>query len=308
MNANVSIENKKVSVLLVNYKTRRLTELCLSLIKEKFDLQQMQIIVIDNNSRDDSLSYLRSVDWIQLIERTEGIPEQGHLAHSSALDIGMQAVTSKFVLLMHTDTLIKNSLILDLLMEQMQNGKAVCAGSVDQRNRKLLSRTWRSNKRLIRHFLGRESRRTDTIGSRHSDSYIKSFCSLWDASVIRRLNLKFCAADRNPGYEMQDQMLNLGHKLKIINPQKIFQYISHVQGGTHAELGVHKKDHRRSICYQKLLSEYSAEKIEQPVKSSDYSTSQVCPLCNKSSIDPLAARTEINCCCESSTKEAFSSR
>ena len=194
-------------------------------------------------------------------------------------------------------------------MEEMLSGQAVCAGPADQRNRKALSRTWRSSKRFIRDFLRKESRRTDSTGKfRHSDSYIKSFCSLWDAALIQSQNLKFCAEDRNPGYEMQDQMLNLGHKLKIINPQKIFQYVAHVQGGTHAEMGVHKKDHRRSICYQKLLSEYSEEKTEQPVKSSDYSTFQVCPLCNKSVIDPLAARTEINCCCESSTKEVFSSR
>ena len=164
MNANLGFKNKEVSILLVNYKTRRLTELCLSLIKEKFDLQQMQIIVVDNDSRDDSLSYLRSLDWIQLIERTEGVPKQGHIAHSSALDIGMQAVTSKFVLLMHTDTLVKSSLIIDLLMEEMLSGQAVCAGPADQRNRKALSRTWRSSKRFIRHFLRKESRRTDSTG------------------------------------------------------------------------------------------------------------------------------------------------
>ena len=50
MNQHAKHLDGKISVLIVNYKTRRLTGLCLSLIKEKFDLTQLQVIVVDNDS------------------------------------------------------------------------------------------------------------------------------------------------------------------------------------------------------------------------------------------------------------------
>ncbi len=264
MNPRGGLPKGKISVLLVNYKTRRLTGLCLSLIKEKFNLEQLQVIVVDNDSRDASLTYLRSLNWIQLIERTVETAEQGHIAHSAALDIGIQAVSCKYVLLLHTDTLIHDARVIDLLFNQMTNARAVCAGSVDQRNRKFLSRLWRATKK---HICRRTKPPAESSQRKHkpNDDYIKSFCCLWDVSLIRKLGLKFCAADRNPGYEMQDKLLNLGYKLKKINTQELFQHVSHVQGGTPAEMGVHDKGHRRTISYQRLISNYSREEIGKGV-------------------------------------------
>ncbi len=264
MNRNASQLDDNISILIVNYKTRRLTGLCLSLIKEKFDLRRVQVIVVDNDSADDSLDYLRGLDWIELIERSAKTPEEGHIAHSAALDMGMQAVRTRYVLLMHTDTLIKDASVIDLLLNQMTDvSRVACAGSVDQRYRKLLSRLWRSTKRTIRR---RRRLRADSgkgKKARPNDNYIKSFCSLWDVSVIRSEGLKFCAADRNPSYEMQDQLLDRGYKLKKVSPRKLFQHVSHVQGGTPAEMGVHNKDHRRAICYQNLVSDYSNRGIKE---------------------------------------------
>lgn len=263
MNEHSSQRRDRISILLVNYKTRRLTGLCLSLIKEKFNLEQLQVIVVDNDSRDESLTYLRSLDWIQLIERTVQTPEKGHIAHAAALDMGIQAVDSRYVLLLHTDTLIKDARVIDLLLGQMTSAQAVCVGSVDQRNRKFLSRLWRATKRSIRQRTRSNEASSGRKHAKPNDDYIKSFCSLWDVSVIRSLDLKFCAADRNPGYEMQDQVSNRGYKLGKVNTQELFQHVSHVQGGTPAEMGIHDAGHRRAISYRNFLSDYSRQETAE---------------------------------------------
>ena len=257
MNTSTDSVDDKVSILLVNYKTRRLTSLCLSLIKEKFDTRRLRVIVVDNDSKDDSLAHLRTLDWIQLIERRVDAREEGHIAHSSALDLGLLAVDSKYVLLMHTDTLLKDALVIDLLMHRMKQAKAVCAGSVDQRNRKILSRLWRRSKRMFRRDNGSQADSSSRMLLRSNDDYIKSFCSLWDVSVIRKEGLKFCAANRNPGYEMQDRLLERGYRIARVNTGQLFRHVAHVQGGTHAEIGVHNTNHRRAIYYRKLVSSYA---------------------------------------------------
>jgi len=261
MNKNSFHHAPKISLLLVNYKTRYLTGLCLKLIKERFADSELQVIVVDNDSDDESLAHLKSLEWIELIERKVAAHEPGHVAHACALDLGMAAVTSKYVLIMHSDTLIKNPLVLNFLLNKLQEGETVCAGSVDQRDRSMLSRIWRKTKRTLRGYSSHGSCKTNMEKGklRASDEYIKSFCCLWEVSVIRNLGLKFCAADRNPGYQMQDELLSRGYKLGTVKPKELFQYVAHIQSGTQAETGLHGKNHRRSVAYQNLITEYSSD-------------------------------------------------
>ena len=58
-----------LSILIINYKTPDLTKLCLRLLRKHTDLSKVKIIVVDNDSADESLEYLRKLSWITLIER-----------------------------------------------------------------------------------------------------------------------------------------------------------------------------------------------------------------------------------------------
>ena len=80
------------SIGLVNYKTPELTKICLTLLKQHFDngfldVKHVQVWVVDNNSQDDSSDYLRSLDWIHLIERIPEGKEEGFAAHGKALNM-----------------------------------------------------------------------------------------------------------------------------------------------------------------------------------------------------------------------------
>ena len=58
----------KATICIVNYKTADFIKLCLRSIR-KFTSSPYEIIVVDNDSQDESLEYLKSLSWIRLIER-----------------------------------------------------------------------------------------------------------------------------------------------------------------------------------------------------------------------------------------------
>ena len=60
---------KLVTILVPNYKTPEITKICMRLIRKFTDFNVVDVIVIDNNSNDASLDYLKTLKWITLLER-----------------------------------------------------------------------------------------------------------------------------------------------------------------------------------------------------------------------------------------------
>ena len=116
-----------VTILIPNYKTLNLTKLCLHLLKQNTDLNKIHIIAIDNHSQDESLDYLRSLDWITLIERAPETDDTPPLSHSRALDLALQNITTPYVLSMHTDTFVKNEKWLDFLLNEINKDSNIAA-------------------------------------------------------------------------------------------------------------------------------------------------------------------------------------
>jgi hypothetical protein len=71
-----------VSICVVNYKTEALTRLCLRGIRRHTHDIPYETIVVDNDSGDASLEYLRSLGWIRLIERPGQVTQSGSWAHA----------------------------------------------------------------------------------------------------------------------------------------------------------------------------------------------------------------------------------
>jgi hypothetical protein len=76
MNASIATEGS-YSIILVNYKSLELTQTCLNLLHEGLRGSDVPIYVVDNDSNDASTDYLRTLDWIQLIERKPWKPARG---------------------------------------------------------------------------------------------------------------------------------------------------------------------------------------------------------------------------------------
>ena len=87
----------QVTILVPNYKTPEITKICLRLLRKYTDFSQVRVIVIDNDSGDASLDYLRGLKWVELIERKAEADDTPALSHARALDLALAQVNAPYV-------------------------------------------------------------------------------------------------------------------------------------------------------------------------------------------------------------------
>ncbi len=245
------------SLVLVNYKTADITRMCLELLREHVQAQRIPVWVVDNDSADASLDYLRSLDWINLIERPSPGKEAGHIAHGKALDLALAKVETDYLFLLHTDTFVYDKEVFSMMMRECAKSPDMAAvGCVEQLNRGLLRDTWRLTSRFCKHHIRRAKLHLGMRSKQprpYKETHLKSFCTLWNARLMKSLGLHFCMDDQVPGYALQDRMSGLGYGIKFLSPRKIFSYLDHIQAGTVAAAGIYGDNHRRTKMYQATL-------------------------------------------------------
>lgn len=247
----------KFSIALVNYKTLEVTTLCLNLLKRAFDVTQVPVWVVDNDSNDESLAFLKTQSWLNLIERKPTAPEVGFMAHGHALDLILEKVSTDYLLLIHTDTLIYDKVIIDHMINMIQDDEQVAAvGCLEQVNRTWLQATWRLITRATKYY-ARKTKVLLGIKTREPrlfyEVYLKSFCTLWNVNIIKKNNMRFAMVEKIPGYEMQDRLRELGYRFEAIAPHKMFQYLDHIEAGTVSKVKNLNKNHKRIKNYEKVM-------------------------------------------------------
>lgn len=103
----ISKTDKDLSVIIVNWNTKKLLENCLaSIFKFTKDLS-FEVIVVDNNSQDTSLEMIvKKFPQVKLVKNKE------NLGYAKANNQGIKLSKGKYVLLLNSDTyLIENSLM-----------------------------------------------------------------------------------------------------------------------------------------------------------------------------------------------------
>ncbi|UQS14283.1 glycosyltransferase family 2 protein [Pseudomonas sp. HS6] len=266
-----SAQQPAFSLVLVNYKTPEITRMCLEFLQEYVREQQIPVWVVDNDSADESLAYLRSLDWINLIERPSPYKEAGHIAHGKALDLALEKVETDYLFLLHTDTFVFDSTVFSMMINEcMQSLDTAAVGCVEQLDRGVLRDTWRLSSRYFKHYfrraklqLGLRSREPKP----YRETHLKSFCTLWNARLIKAHGLHFSMDDRVPGYTLQDRLSNLGYGIRFLSPRTIFRYLDHIQAGTVAAAGGYTKNHRRTTMYQQTLKRIQMQQGMRPAKS-----------------------------------------
>jgi GT2 family glycosyltransferase len=245
------------SVVMVNYKSLELTKACLDLLRDGMQRIGAPVLVVDNYSADASVEYLRTLDWVTLIERERSGPEAGSDAHGRALDLALEQVTTEYVFLLHTDTFVYDLNVFNMMLSQCAGPQEVAAvGCVEQLNRGRGRSAWRLVSRCLKHY----SRRAfQTVGIKAKapkpfvEKHLKSFCALWNVRLIKKHGLQFLMDDRNPGYKLQDTMVALGYTIRFISPRTLFNYLDHLQSGTVAAGGGYSGNHRRVKVYDQLM-------------------------------------------------------
>ncbi len=137
------MSNPIVTALIPNYKTLKVTKLCLRLLRKYTDPKKISIIVIDNDSQDESLKYLKSLKYITLIERKKKQDDSPSLSHARALDLALEKVTTPYVLSMHTDTFVKHPGWLDVLLAEIEQESIIAGvGSWKPESKPFILKDW----------------------------------------------------------------------------------------------------------------------------------------------------------------------
>lgn len=249
---------------MVNYKTLALTKISLSLLKQHIDAglieSSTEVWVVDNNSQDDSIDYLRSLDWIQLIEREVAGKEEGFAAHGHALDLVLAKTNCQYLFLMHTDTFIYQPKVFEMLLAGLKDKpNTVAIGCLEQLDRGYLRSYWRLVSRFCKHYSRRTVRYFGIDGREpkpYKEQYIKSFFALWDVRWMQQNKLTFMMQNRIPGYALQDIALETGHKIKHISAMRLFKYLDHVEAGTVGLVAGYDDMNRRVKRKLALLKKY----------------------------------------------------
>lgn len=265
MQSRSTFDNHSVSIALVNYKTPEVTKLCLELLHNVLDEKKFKIWVVDNDSQDESLKYLQSLKWINLIERKTVPNEEGFMAHGRALDLILDKVNTDYLLLIHTDTLIYDAGIVNRMLEELSNNKSAAAiGCLEQVKRGCLATLWRRTIRAIKYYfrrfkvlLGLTTREPRLF----YEIYLKSFCTLWNVEIVKKHKLSFAMTERIPGYEMQDKLRELGYSFIAIPPKEMFKYLDHIEAGTVSRVKGLSNNHKRVKNYQAILTKVKKRNI-----------------------------------------------
>lgn len=225
----------KATICIVNYKTLDMTRLCLRSIR-KFTKYPYEVIVVDNDSRDESLDYLRGLEWIQLIERkpNPGEPGGGY-AHAAALDMGLDKCNTEFFISLHSDVFVKQSGWLGDLMKRFNNApKIACVGT----GKIEMLPYWRI---LLKQIFDLNALKRKIL--RTPDPLMKfryfnrTIYSIFRADVLKREGLTFLMGKKEgmtAGRKLYFDLLDKGYKTVELSQRYVGGYVAHLAHATQA--------------------------------------------------------------------------
>lgn len=244
MKTAASVREKEVTILVPNFRTPEITRICFRLLRRHTDPSRVHVIAIDNDSADASLDYLRSLEWIELIERRAESPEPPPLSHSRALDMALERVTTPYVLSIHTDTFVKRSDWLDILLDPLRSDPSVAGvGSWKLESKSRLERFGRRLEQMWKVGMFRITGRRGYRAERFNPAlhYLRSHCAMYRTDVIRTLHTGFSDEEEVAGSVMHRKMVAAGYRMVFLESEQLGRYVDHVNHATmvlNPELGM----------------------------------------------------------------------
>lgn len=258
------IVNGKATICIVNYKTPELIRLCLRSIR-KFTHYPYEVIVIDNDSGDASLEYLKSLKWIKLIERRANPSDtSGGQAHASGLDLGLENCNTEFFVSMHSDTFVQKENWLNDLIGFFENDNSIaCVGS----GKLELLPSWRLMLKKItdlRTHKRKLLREPDPLGKYRY--YNRTICCAYRTEILKRENLTFTMGQEmkiTGGKKLYFELVDRGYKTVALPPATMRKYVVHL---AHATQVVNRdeftvRDHTIERCYSIMNRVMNSEAV-----------------------------------------------
>lgn len=217
--------SEAVSILLPHFRTEEMVRLCLRCIRKyTHSPSPYQVIVVDNGSGDHaSLAYLRSVPWIRLLVREpEDIDPDPNVAHREALQLGLDACDTKYVLSLHTDAFVLREDWLSWMLSFCERDELVSAVGTYKFTYQAWWRHWLTD---LKH----NARHVDP--SKPQSPYIRSHCALYRRDVMDELGLGF-KSQETAGRELFFTMLAQGYRPRLLSSREMSRYVAHINHGT----------------------------------------------------------------------------
>ncbi len=255
----------KATICIVNYKTPDFTKLCLRSIR-KFTRYLYDVIVVDNDSQDESLEYLKSLGWIQLLQRDTSDDLGGGYSHGAALQLGLEQCNTEFFVSMHSDTFIqKNNWLTELIGYFNDDEGIACVGS----GKIELTPQWRIWLKKVtdfRTFKRKLLREPDPQGKYRY--YNRTICCLYRTDVLNKEKLSFLP-DRDKeltaGKRLYFELVDRGYKTVKLPAKVLGQYVIHLAHATQvvnpAEFTLRKKTVKK--CSRRIKKVFSSGIIQQ---------------------------------------------
>jgi glycosyltransferase involved in cell wall biosynthesis len=223
----------QVTLCVVNYKTPQLTRLCLRSIR-KYTRPPFEMLVVDNNSADASLDYLRSLSWIRLLERKDPANDSsGGYAHAAALDLALEQCRTEFFVSLHSDTVIHRDGWLDDLLAHFRDDPAVACVGGGKVELEPPWRAWLKKAADYKTFFRNLRRTPDPLGIYRY--YNRTVCCAYRTDILKKENLSFLM-DREKGLtvgkKLYFELVDRGYKTIELSDSVLKKYLFHLAHAT----------------------------------------------------------------------------
>jgi len=237
-----------VSICIPHWQVRKYMSLCLRSIRKHSRDENIEVIVVDNGSKDGSLDYLRSLDWIRLIERPEEVHTNWPLNVFTAWDRGLQEARGRYYLTMHSDVFIREDGWLAPFLREIEQRKNIAASGAWKLELEHPLYLWQKRvvgycTNQVKSLLGRKKR-----VSWKQAHYPRDYCAMYESEVIRKHGLTFCPVNGcgGGGYSIAKQLWDHGYEMGMIPVRELAKKVFHVAHGTAALVPEKSLNHRRA--------------------------------------------------------------
>src|SRR6516165_5044493 len=185
----------RISMCIPHWQVRDMMSICLRSIRKHSQKYNLEVIVVDNGSRDESLAYLRSLSWIRLIERPEESVSNWPANVFTAWDAGLRAASGEFFVTMHSDVFVRRDDWLDPFLREISAGPQVAGAgawklALENPWYALQKRVVGSLLASVKRWAGRRARSSFREGH-----YPRDYCALYRTRPLREHSLTFCPQD-----------------------------------------------------------------------------------------------------------------
>ncbi|MGE3316996.1 MAG: glycosyltransferase family 2 protein [Planctomycetaceae bacterium] len=263
----------KISICIPHWQVLGYIQPCLRSIRKHSEQYDIDVIVVDNGSKDESIDYLRSLDWIRLIERPDEVHTNWPANVFSAWDRAIVEARGEFYVTMHSDVFVKSDNWLDPFLREFRGDSQIAAtGSwklpVENSFYAWQKKTVNAACDSIKGFFGgKRSPKAELEGR-----YPRDYCAMYRVEPFRKHSLTFGSINgyTGGGYSIARQLNDFGYRMGMFPVREMDRLLFHVAHGTAAIKPEKQLHHRR----KQLQTEQKVKALFSEVWIKDLQTDQ----------------------------------